>query len=349
MKKLVAAALVAFAAMTLPPPAPAGPAEIQQAQSSQGRQIVAFGQWMGELQQTYRTATEALYKLDRAEILIDDYLYQDVSEQVMRREVRSALNESRALLDTTRSRLRDLPPLSQEVPEDFQRIAKASRDSVRGLIGTLEQHAELVAKLEQAALRGDIARYDALSARSMRLLSSMLEAENALLSLNLATLDGTTPQRGLLRSMRALNRAMIEMSDASAQMYAGTGTQESYLRSVRNIRPHIDDAREAIRSGRDDIAMLHELAERLTGEKARAARQIAETFRSSFRVETQLVRLVEDYATVLNDLGRNPDADSQSRVDRAVGIFTSELPSLSERRMSIKEKRRRLIVRAFQQ
>jgi Holliday junction resolvasome RuvABC ATP-dependent DNA helicase subunit len=114
------------------------------------------------------------------------------------------------------------------------------------------------------------------------------------------------------------------------------------------MRPHIDSAREAIREGRDAIDILYRMAERVGPRKAEAAREIAETYRSSFRIETQLVRLVEDYASVLSELAQRPDTVSDSRIDEAIEIFSSKLPGLTERRMALNEKRRRLIVKAFQ-
>lgn len=309
-------------------------------------ELEALARFSQTLQRHYQAGTAISFELDAAEEMIDRYVDGDLPEARMRREVEAIRGTARRAIDDYQRGLAGLGTRPKLADRKRERGMQAFEDMVRGLAGHLEAQWALLERLMAAALSGDGAAYDRVSADSLALARDLIGSENVALEAALLGVGPGHPQIGIYEAIIGSNLAMQAALILTEDMLRGREPRIGAARAA--IESGLARATAGIETGRRDADALW----RGTADKPavtesdrlsrRFLRELAQAYGTGFDIEAGVVTSMRRFLDALVAVLENPEGGDDA-LTAIAGTFQADMVRLTDARMNEQSRRLRMV------
>ena len=309
-------------------------------------ELEALARFSQTLQRHYQTGTAISFEMDTAEETIDRYVEGELSETAMRSEVEAIRGTARGAIDDYERGLAGLGTRPKLPDRKRERGMRAFEDMVRGLAGHLEAQWALLERLMAAALSGDRAAYDGVSADSLALAGKLIGAENVALEAAMLGAGPRHPQVGLYEAVIGSNLAMQAALILTEDMLRGHEPRIGVAREA--IERGLARATAGIESGRRNAAALGQnMAGKPPASEAdrismRFLRDLSEAYGTGFDIEAGVVARMRGFLDALVGVLGNPDGSGGTLLASA-GSFQTDMVRLTNERMDEQSRRLQMV------
>lgn len=272
---------------------------------SSGAQTLAdvqkFAAWSQEANKAYSLGTRISTTVADIEMVVDDCKEGVINTDDCEIRITAGLADARRQVEKYKESVANLPDL----PTDYQDLITVGRDYqdfLRSVTPYLNQYISDVVDMYDAALAEDTDMYNELSASSISKTIFFIEGENKHINAILATFQTEHPNLEMFRSMRSINKAMIELFRMGERSFSNQ--EENPIDTRFRMTTHLEEASGYV----DKIEEMNptfwkKMTDRpqLSDNLRTLFSEFEKSFTKSIKIEREMISAVKGIATALED------------------------------------------------